>query len=100
MHKIGFTLCCDMFYHSIEVLTESAVKIYNPHLIARHWYELFCSLAENKQIDRLRISSPWWNNYKILRLINSYLRFNLGLSFLPSVVSLKTVANDFLKKLK
>ena len=76
------------------------VKVYDPQLIAKRWYDLICLLAANEQINHLRLSYPWWNNYKILRYLNSKLRFKLGLNFLPTIVSLETMGNDFLKKLK
>lgn len=75
------------------------VKVYDPQLIAKRWYDLICLLAANEQINHLRLSYPWWNNYKILRYLNSKLRFKLGLNFLPTIVSLETMGNDF-EKLK
>lgn len=102
----GMAMCIIRLFEDDELdkkLGENAklyVEEFAPQRIARQWYELFCKLSDNENFDKLPISSPWWNNYKILRWISSILRFNLGLSFLPTVVSLETLANDFLKKIK
>lgn len=79
---------------------KNRVKEFSPCLIAKEWVNVFESLAHNVHLDKLKISAPWWNNYKILRQINGWLRFGLGLKALPSIVSIETLTNDLLKKIR
>lgn len=76
-------------------------KTFDPQLIAVQWYEHLNHLSSDNNINiSLPISNPLWNNYKFLRYFTAFLRFNLGLHLLPSIVSIETCANDFIKKLR
>lgn len=79
---------------------KNRVKEFSPCLIAKDWMKVFETLARNEKLEKLTISAPWWNNYKILRQINGWLRFGLGLKVLPSIVSVETLINDLLKKMR
>lgn len=77
------------------------VQDFSPERIIPMWTRLFQSINSGK-IDCLprEISKPIWNNYKLVRRVNSFLRFNLRLSFLPSVVGIESMAYSIKKYLK
>lgn len=79
---------------------KSGVARFAPEKIIKHWDKLFTKLAnDNNFFDRLKISHPYWNNYKFIRNIIRILRFNLGLSLIPSIVEIETIGYRILKSL-
>lgn len=78
---------------------------FSPDVIIPQWEEAI-EWAEAQYGSKraiLPLSKPYWNNYKFLRVLNSKLRFNVNATFLPSIVSMETTANEsvkYLRKLK
>lgn len=77
------------------------VKRFAPQNIIDRWSECIISSTQHSHIPkRYRISRPYWNNYKVIRCLNSFLRINLHMSFLPSILAYETFCHNVLKKLR
>lgn len=77
------------------------VESFNPDKIASRWKLLLDDLNNGKiEWKHQSLSRPYWNNYKFIRYIGFLLRFKLRLRFLPSTVTLETLINDTIKKLR
>lgn len=74
---------------------------YAPAKITKKWHDLFYGIATGKIcLEKIPASKPYWNNYKLFRLINAFVRFKLGFRFVPSIVQIETFANDIIKNIK
>ena len=87
-----------------EKLGENAkveVKRFASQVIISRWHKYLQSIINGSLvIEHYNISHPFWNNYKIIRYINSLLRLKLHLPFWPSVVACETQINNIIKKLR
>lgn len=74
------------------------VSRFSPKKIMSQWDQIIQDIIVGKALDQpLKYSKPLWNNYKYIRLINSFLRFKLKLNFIPSVVKIETMIHNFIK---
>lgn len=87
-----------------ETLGEEAklqVKRFSPEKILPEWENAIEMILTNDiLIKRGTISRPYWNNYKFIRSINAFIRFNLGLKFMPSTVRMETLIHKLIKKIR
>lgn len=71
-----------------------------PQKIAKIWVKFIQELHNsNYEFKHLKLSKPYWNNYKFIRGISYFIRIKLNIRFLPSIVDIETLINDMLKKL-
>lgn len=67
-----------------------------PSIIIPKWERLINQVVSNNiNFELLDASRPYMDNYKWLRLIIRFLRFKIGLKFIPSSIQLE----DYCKKL-
>ena len=67
-----------------------------PSIIIPKWERLINQVVSNNiNFELLDASRPYMDNYKLLRLIIRFLRFKIGLKFIPSSIQLE----DYCKKL-
>lgn len=83
----------------LSSMAKENAKRFAPDLVSDQWHELLFGLDKGT-FHRLKLSPPYWNNFKFLRGLNSFFRFSMRLSFLPSVVSAETWLHDIIKKIK
>lgn len=107
--------------HSIKDMAKNIIRLFNnnslnislgeeakkqvqrfaPEKILPEWEQAISMvMSDNLELSRKSISKPIWNNYKFIRSINSFLRFNLKLKFLPSIVELETLTYNLIKRLR
>lgn len=74
---------------------------YSPELIIPQWKSLLDGVYNNTLvIHKLEISSPYHVNRKVIRAIIAYLRFNLKLHFIPSLIDMECLALKLIKRMK
>lgn len=64
-----------------------------PENIVPKWIELIEGLKngnETKLFHYKRISSPYLNNFKLVRVINRFIRYKLGIKIMPSLISIES----------
>ena len=67
-----------------------------PSIIIPKWERLINQVVSNNiNFELLDASRPYMDNYKWLRLIIRFLRFKIGVKFIPSSIQLE----DYCKKL-
>lgn len=77
------------------------IKNFTPEKILPQWLDLFENLK--KGLIKQRYSSPvrpYTNNFKFIRILNRFLRFNLGLRFLPPLISVETFVYNIYRKFR
>lgn len=76
-------------------------KRFSPSIISKQWYDLIFSIKNGQDIiPDLHISKPYWNNYKFIRKIVSFIRFKCKLKMVLPVVYYESKINDLIKKIK
>lgn len=89
----------DMLNQRLGEEAKSQVKRFSPERIVPIWENTIEMVLTNQiQTSQKSISRPYWNNYKFIRLFNSFLRFDLKLKFLPSIVEIETLIHRLLTK--
>ena len=86
-----------------ELLGENAkknVSKISPNNIIPQWISLFEGLNKKTfDFKYEKASRPYSNNLKWLRILNRYLRHNLKLNFLPSLIYVESYVHDCYQKL-
>jgi hypothetical protein len=65
-------------------------KKFNPEKLINEWNELFENLYNSSTVRYKHLINFPMNNFKLVRLINSFLRFKINLRFLPSVITIES----------
>lgn len=97
----------DLLLRNVELnnkLGEGAkqnIKRFFPEEIMPNWINLFEKVYNNEDsIEYLGFSKPVTNNNKWIRIINRFIKFNLGVRFIPSMIQIETAVYVFLGKVK
>lgn len=73
-------------------------KLFSPERILPQWMKLFDDIDANKlNLEYLPPNNSYLNNFKWIRLINRFLRFNCHLKFLPSILAIESYLYKVLK---
>lgn len=72
---------------------------FSPEKIIPLWINLFEKLYYNKTSEIFKfkhISKPYNNNFKWLRFLNRFIRFNLRIKFIPSILNIETFIHQLI----
>lgn len=75
-------------------------KTFNPKKIVNKWHLLFKGIDESSEVFNEKINKNLFHNYKIVRMFIKYLRFNLGLKFIPPLIKLESDILNLARSLK
>ncbi|MCH5246646.1 MAG: glycosyltransferase family 4 protein [Muribaculaceae bacterium] len=74
---------------------------FRPENIITKWENLLDGdFSNNFKNEKFSISKPYWNNFKFIRILNSYIRFRLRMSFIPSILDLEMILFSIKQKIK
>ncbi len=74
------------------------IQIFAPNMIIEKWDSIISDVFNNTlKINYIRPSKPFGNNQKWLRCIIRLLRFDLGLKFIPSLITIETNISKLLR---
>ncbi len=101
-NKILYLFANESINRNLGVEAKKRQSIFNPDLIAGHWFNLLHDLNECNpaSFTYKPLSHPYWNNYKWLRYISFILRVKMRMHFMPSIVDYETHVNNTVKKVK
>lgn len=72
-------------------------KRFLPSVIGPKWDSLLSSIySGNLKIDKLCASAPYSNNQKWLRMFLSFIRFELHMKFVPSLIQMESIVYNIL----
>lgn len=77
---------------------EYILNKFNPEFLVSLWYSTFEEVFDNKTAQYLKPTRNFNNNIKFLRVINRFLRFELGMKFIPSLASLECKIKSAIKR--
>ena len=77
------------------------VKRFAPCNIMPQWEEAILNVIHGSKKNKINhFSPPLWNNYKFVRIINSFFRFKLKLKFLPSIIMVETFIYKIIRQVR
>lgn len=62
------------------------IRKFSPKNIIPQWIDLFLEIQENKNPKYYPPSAHYFSYFKFLRIINRFIRFKIGMKFIPSIV--------------
>ena len=98
--QINFLLSNKELNDSLGVEAKKWANNFIPENIIKTWEENFYLVHYNKKIEYAPPVGNYFSNFKFLRVIIRFLRVDLNISFLPSVVSLESFVWHSIEKIK
>lgn len=75
---------------------------FQPEEVIQEWDKTIREVYDNKQPDYLAPYANYWSDFKLIRMALRYLRFNMGLRFIPSFLLIEDILQNpetFIKNL-
>ena len=97
-NKIIFLLRNQEINLKMGAAAKERAKLFSPEQILPQWIKLFDDIDANRlQIAYCRPDNSYLNNFKWLRILNRFIRFNCHLKFFPPILAIESLLYKFLR---